>query len=193
MAVGAVSEITPRDGGVRATIDAGKLDLDDVVTGDSIAVNGVCLTAIAHTADSFTVDISAETQRCTTGFQAGQRVNLEKALRLADRLGGHLVSGHVDGIGRVVLFEAAGESRRLEIEVPSDLARYIAAKGSVCVDGVSLTTNSVTGARFAINLIPHTLTVTTLGDLAPGASVNIEVDLIARYVERMFSGTQTNS
>lgn len=187
MAVGTVVEVTPRDGGVHASIDTGALDLGDVVAGDSIAVNGVCLTAVEHTAHTFEVDISAETQRCTTGFRAGQRVNLEKALRLADRLGGHLVSGHVDGIGRVVLFEAAGESRRLEIEVPDDLARYIAAKGSVCVDGVSLTTNSVAGSRFAINLIPHTLTVTTLGDLTPGAGVNIEVDLIARYVERIYS------
>lgn len=187
MAVGTVVEVTPRDGGVHASIDVGALDLADVMAGDSIAVNGVCLTAVDHTAHTFEVDISAETQRCTTGFRAGQRVNLEKALRLADRLGGHLVSGHVDGIGRVVLFEAAGESRRLEIEVPDDLARYIAAKGSVCVDGVSLTTNSVAGSRFAINLIPHTLTVTTLGDLTPGAGVNIEVDLIARYVERIYS------
>ena len=193
MAVGTVAEISPRDGGVRATIDAGALDLEDVINGDSIAVNGVCLTAVEHSAHTFTVDISAETQRCTTGFRAGQRVNLEKALRLADRLGGHLVSGHVDGVGRVALFEAAGESRRLEIEVADELARYIAAKGSVCVDGVSLTTNSVNGARFAINLIPHTLTVTTLGDLAPGASVNIEVDLIARYVERMFTGVRSDS
>lgn len=191
MAVGTVIEVTPRDGGVRATIDAGALDLADVMAGDSIAVNGVCLTAVEHSANTFEVDISAETQRCTTGFRAGQRVNLEKALRLADRLGGHLVSGHVDGIGRVVLFEAAGESRQLEIEVPDALVRYIAAKGSVCVDGVSLTTNSVSGARFAINLIPHTLTVTTLGDLTPGANVNIEVDLIARYVERIVSAGST--
>lgn len=174
-----------RDGGVRLRVAAGTLDLSDVAQGDSIAVNGCCLTVIAHDAHAFEVDVSQETLACTTGFAPGLAVNLEKALRLSDRLGGHLVTGHVDGVGEVVRFDPAGESRLLEIRVPQALARYIARKGSVTVDGVSLTVNAVDGAHFAVNLIPHTLEVTTLQRLSPGMKVNVEVDLMARYAERL--------
>ncbi len=168
---------------MRITSDG--LDFSDVALGDSIAVNGVCLTAVALTPDSFTVDVSAETLRCTSEFLPGAEVNLEKALRLADRLGGHLVSGHVDGVGRVACFEKTGESWLLEIDAPAALARYLINKGSITVNGVSLTVNKVDGVRFALNLIPHTLEMTTLKHLAPGSRVNLEVDMIARYVERL--------
>ena len=141
--------------------------------------------------DSFTVDVSAETLRCTEGFAPGAEVNLEKALRLADRLGGHLVSGHVDGVGTVHRFTPVGESHLLEIDAPRELARYIIRKGSITVNGVSLTVNHVEGARFALNLIPHTLEMTTLKHLQAGSRVNLEVDMIARYVERMTQFTQT--
>ena len=162
-----------------------RLPLREIEVGASIAVNGVCLTAVALTPNSFTVDVSAETLRCTEGFAPGAEVNLEKALRLADRLGGHLVSGHVDGVGDVHHFAPVGESHLLEIDAPSDLARYIIRKGSITVNGTSLTTNDVDGADFTINLIPHTLQNTTLHLLAPGAKVNLEVDLLARYLERL--------
>lgn len=184
-AIGELQEVAPREGGVRITVAAAGLDLSDLKLGDSIAVNGVCLTVIEHKEVSFKADVSDESLRCTTGLQRPGPVNLEKALRLADRLGGHLVSGHVDGIGRVVRFDRLGESFRLDIDVPEGLSRYIAAKGSICVNGVSLTTNTSEVTRFSVNLIPHTLSVTTLGTLSVGDSVNIEVDLIARYVERI--------
>jgi riboflavin synthase len=162
-----------------------------VQTGDSIAVNGVCLTVIAHSVDSFTVDVSRETLDCTDGLDVlGAPVNLEKALRLPDRLGGHLVSGHVDGVGIVITFTDLGESWKLEVRAPQALAKYIAGKGSITINGVSLTINQVadiagTGCQFSVNLIPHTLVMTNLKNLRAGSRVNLEIDLIARYVERM--------
>ena len=189
-AIGHISELTPRNDGtptVRLSVDAGALDLDDVAVGDSIACNGVCLTVVDRQAQRFCVDVSPETLSCTVGLDAPGAINLEKALRLADRLGGHLVSGHVDGVGEVLRFDAVGDNRLLEIRAPQDLAKYIARKGSITVNGVSLTTNTVDGATFTINLIPHTLEATTLGRLQAGARVNLEIDLIARYVERMLN------
>jgi riboflavin synthase len=184
-AVGRIERVEPRAGGLRLTIDARSLDLADMAIGDSIAVAGCCLTAVSLAPPRFEVDVSQATIDCTAGLGAPGEVNLEKSLRLADRLDGHLVSGHVDGVGEVVAFEAAGESHRLVVRVPADLAKYVARKGSIAVQGVSLTVNRVEGASFEVNLIPHTLAVTTLKALAPGARVNLEVDLIARYVERM--------
>ena len=183
--IGTIQEYQAQAGDARMRIHGGELDFSDVVVGDSIAVNGVCLTAVALTADSFSVDVSAETLRSTSGFAQGGEVNLEKALRLADRLGGHLVSGHVDGVGSVARFEKIGESYQLQIDAPATLARYIIHKGSITVNGVSLTVNKVEGGRFTLNLIPHTLQMTTLKHLMPDARVNLEVDMIARYVERL--------
>lgn len=189
-AVGRITQLAPRNDGtptVRLTVDAGRLDLGDVAIGDSIACNGVCLTVVEKTSGGFCVDVSPETLSCTVGLNAPGAINLEKALRLADRLGGHLVSGHVDGVGEVVCFDPVGDNRLLVIRAPEALSRYIARKGSITVNGVSLTTNSVEGAEFSINLIPHTLEATTLGGLQTGAPVNLEIDLIARYVERMLN------
>jgi riboflavin synthase len=186
-AVGQIDRVLPTDRGLRLTIAVGSLDMSDVALGDSIAVNGCCLTAIRFDSASFDADVSQETIDCTTGLAQPGAVNLEKSLRLADRLDGHLVSGHVDGVGEVVSFDAVGESMRLVIEAPESLARYIARKGSICIQGTSLTVNRVEGARFEINLIPHTLSVTTLGTLSPGSRVNLEVDMIARYCERMLN------
>jgi riboflavin synthase len=189
-AIGRISELTPRNDGtptVRLSVDAGALDLGDVALGDSIACNGVCLTVVSLVPQGFCVDVSPETLSCTVGLDAPGAINLEKALRLADRLGGHLVSGHVDGVGEVVRFDPVGDNRLLEIRAPQALAKYIARKGSITVNGVSLTTNTVDGATFTINLIPHTLEATTLGRLQAGARVNLEIDLIARYVERMLN------
>lgn len=195
-AVGRIAELAPRNDGtstVRLTIDAGGLGLDDVALGDSIACNGVCLTVVEKQGDSFCVDVSPESLSCTVGLGEVGELNLEKALCLADRLGGHLVSGHVDGVGEVMGFKPIGDGddscHLLEIRAPQDLAKYIARKGSITVDGVSLTTNSVDNATFTINLIPHTLAQTTLKRLKPGSRVNLEVDLIARYVERMLNPT----
>jgi riboflavin synthase len=184
-AVGRIAQIAPQGGDVRLAIDCGSLDMADVRQGDSIAVSGVCLTVVAHDMRSFQVHVSAETLSCTVGLDAPGEVNLEKALRLADRLGGHLVSGHVDGVGEVLRFDTVGDCVLLAIRSPHALARYIAVKGSVTVSGVSLTVNTVDKDDFTINLIPHTLEVTTLGQLKPGSRVNLEVDLIARYVDRM--------
>jgi riboflavin synthase len=173
---------------LRLVIEATALDLSDVQAGDSIAVNGVCLTVITHTVDSFTADVSSETLNCTEGLGAiGAPVNLEKALRLADRLGGHLVSGHVDGVGEVITFSDLGESWRLDARAPQSLAKYIAIKGSITLNGVSLTVNHVNGNEFSVNLIPHTLLTTNLKNLRAGSRINLEVDLIARYVERMLT------
>jgi riboflavin synthase len=184
-AVGTIREAKPAAGSLRLVVDAGGLGLEDVAVGDSVAVNGVCLTVVARAARAFEADVSRETQACTTGFVAGGRVNLEKALRAADRLGGHMVSGHVDGVGSVTRVEAAGDNRLMMVTAPGVVARYIARKGSIAVNGVSLTVNEVNGAKFAVNLIPHTLTATNLGDLRKDDKVNLEVDMLARYVERL--------
>ena len=166
-------------------IDCGSLDLAGVALGDSVCVQGVCLTVTGRTPRGFTADVSRETLRVTTGLErAGGEVNLERALRAGDPLGGHLVAGHVDGVGELVRREGSV----FRFRAPAELARYLATKGSVCIDGVSLTVNAVAGPEFEVNLIPHTLEVTTLGRLAPGAKVNLEADLIARYVERILRG-----
>jgi riboflavin synthase len=193
-AVGRIVDAGPGPSAVRLVIDPAGLDVTDVVIGDSIALNGCCLTVVdlpergGRRALAF--DVSAETLRCTAGLDGAGPVNLEKALRLADRLGGHLVTGHVDGLGTVVALEPVAEgagwgSHRLVIDAPAELARYVAPKGSIAVQGVSLTVNAVAGTRFEVNLIPHTLDVTTLRELAPGDRVNLEVDLVARYVARL--------
>jgi riboflavin synthase len=201
-AVGKINAVSPlagtEDAGVRLEIDAGGLPLADVALGDSIAINGACMTVVAKTDRAFSVDVSRESLSKTAGLDAPGEVNLEKALTLAERLGGHLVSGHVDGLGQVHSFEAVGESRELVIDAPHELAKFLAYKGSVVVNGVSLTVNrvedlAVDGAkvcRFSINLIPHTIEVTTLKHLRAGAKVNLEIDLIARYVERMLSAAK---
>jgi riboflavin synthase len=188
-AVGRVAELKPAgQEAVVVAIEAGGLDLADVAIGDSIACNGVCLTVTQLSARGFSVDVSQETVRVTTGFAAGATINLEKSLRLADRLGGHLVSGHVDGVGTVRSVEVVDGNRLLTIAFPAELARYFARKGSAAVNGVSLTLNSVEGDSFCVNLIPHTLQVTNLGQLKKDGKVNLEVDLVARYVERMLGG-----
>jgi riboflavin synthase len=190
-AVGRVAAITPSAGGLRARIDAGALPLDDVAIGDSISVNGACLTVVSKTEHTFDVDLSSETLACVVAFEPNAPVNLEKALRLADRLGGHLVSGHVDGIGVVQRVTPIGDNRALAISVPEALARYIARKGSIAVDGVSLTVNEVSGNAFTVNLIPHTLASTSFDRLQAGARVNIEIDLVARYTERLLEKSPT--
>jgi riboflavin synthase len=186
--VGAIERAEDRQGGLRLTVATQRLGMDDVQLGDSIAVNGVCLTVVEMSGNNFVVDVSRETLDCTIGLdRQGAHVNLEKALRLSDRLGGHLVSGHVDGVGEVVSFDDIGESWRLVVRAPQELAKYVAMKGSITINGVSLTVNRVDGAEFEVNLIPHTLEVTTLSELKAGSKVNLEIDLIARYVERMLA------
>ncbi len=189
-ALGSIAEMQPRSGDMRLQINADKLDLSDVFLGDSIAVNGVCLTVIELTDKGFSADISNETLLLTSlgGLKIGSPVNLEKALTLADRLGGHLVSGHVDGVGTVISRSDDGRSVRFVIEAPAVLARYIAHKGSICIDGTSLTVNAVDGARFELNIVPHTLKETIMGNYQAGSEVNLEVDLIARYLERLVLG-----
>ena len=184
-AVGTVRAVKPAHGGARLVVDTGRLGLKDVAAGDSIAVDGVCLTVVARKGRTFEVDVSRATLACTTGFAGGHRVNLEKAMRLSDRLGGHLVSGHVDGVGRVARTRPAGANRVLAVAAPRALAKYIARKGSIAVNGVSLTVNEVAGAEFEVNLIPHTLAASNLGRLRAGDKVNLEVDMLARYVERL--------
>ena len=187
-ALGRIIRIEPRGGDVRLHIETGSLDLSDVAPGDSIAVSGVCLTALEPSVQGFFADVSNETLGLTTLGDAaeGDVVNLEKALRLADRLGGHLVTGHVDGLAEVTAIETDARSQRWCFRVPSGLSRYIARKGSVCIDGVSLTVNAVDGDEFEVNLIPHTQQVTTFSQRRVGDAVNIEVDLMARYAERLF-------
>ena len=185
-ALGQIRGMQARDGDLRMIVAAGRLDLGDVGLGDSIAVSGACLTVVEVQRDAFAVDVSRETLDKTIlgRLQVGSPVNLEKALRLADRLGGHLVAGHVDGVGQVREVSASGRSQVFAIAAPPDLLRYVAAKGSVCVDGISLTVNALRGDLFMLNLIPHTLAQTTAAQWRPGQSVNLEVDLIARYLER---------
>lgn len=197
-AVGRIESIKPlgagADAGVRLTVDAGILDLGDVQIGDSIAIQGACMTVIEKSATRFDVEVSRESLNHTVGLAATGDVNLEKALHAHDRLGGHIVSGHVDGLGTVTRFAPVGESHELRILAPADVGRYLAYKGSVTINGVSLTVNSVDdradGCEFSINLIPHTVEVTTLRHLQAGSQVNLEIDLIARYVERMLSTSQ---
>jgi riboflavin synthase len=184
-AVGRIEKVLPAPGGVRLCIAGNGLAMGDVALGDSIAVSGVCLTVVVFDNSGFEAEVSQATLGAVAGFAQGAAVNLEKALRLADRLGGHLMTGHVDGTGTVSRFEPVGDNRRLVITVPPAIARYIARKGSVAVDGVSLTVNAVEGDSFEVNLIAHTLAATTLQQLKPGAVVNIEVDLLARYIERL--------
>jgi len=188
-ALGEVREINPRGGDVELVFGTGTLDLAGAAAGDSICVSGVCLTATRLVTGAFAADVSRETLECTTlgGLAPGAAVNLEPALRAGDPLGGHYVTGHVDGVARVVDLREEARSRRLRFEVPAELARYVASKGSVTLDGVSLTVNEVEGRIFGVNLIPYTLEVTTLGALQPGGLVNMEVDIIARYVERLAS------
>ncbi|MEQ1600410.1 MAG: riboflavin synthase [Methylophilaceae bacterium] len=170
---------------VKLVIATGNLDMSDIKLGDSIAVNGVCLTATAFSHRHFEAHVSRETLLCTVGLDSPREVNLEKALRFSDRLGGHLVSGHVDGIGQIVRFEPVGDCVLLVAHAPHALSRYIAVKGSISIDGISLTVNTVSKDTFSVNLIPHTMEMTTLKHLGVGSRVNLEVDLIARYVERM--------
>jgi len=184
-AVGKISRVESEKGGLRLLIEAGKLGLRDVAVGDSIAVNGACLTVVKRGKKSFSVDVSPETLRCTAGLDQAGEVNLEKALALSDRLDGHLVLGHVDGVGKVTQVERSGANRMLRVRAPGSLARFIPRKGSIAVQGVSLTVNAVRGAEFEVNLIPHTLAVTTLKDIRVGDRVNLEVDTLARYAERL--------
>ena len=191
-AIGKVETRQDRGGDARLRVATGKLDLSDVAVGDSIAVSGVCLTAVELTGDGFWADVSGETLSRTTlgALRPGDPVNLEKALTPTTRLGGHLVSGHVDGVGRVAERRPEARSVRFVIEAPRELARYIAEKGSIAVDGVSLTVNRVDGTRFDLNIVPHTLAETTLDRFAPGRAVNLEVDVIARYLERLLLGNR---
>ena len=193
-AIGKVAAIEPQGGDRRLHIATGKLDLSATRIGDSIAVSGVCLTAVQLDEKGFWADVSAETLSCTTcaDLQVGTAVNLEQALTPATALGGHLVSGHVDGVGQVLERQDDARSVRLRIAAPTALARYIAAKGSICVDGVSLTVNAVEGAEFELNIVPHTLQETSLGGYAPGRRVNLEVDIIARYLERLLESRMGN-
>jgi len=187
-AVGRISSVSPSGGGVRLDIDTGRLDRSAMSIGQSIAVDGCCLTIVGIDGSVLAFDVSAETLACTAGFDQGRDVNLERALRFGDRIDGHLLQGHVDGVGTVARFAPApgdASSMLLEVEAPASLARFIAAKGSIAVNGVSLTSNRVEGRRFSVNLIPHTLAETTLGRLAPGVGINLEVDLLARYVARL--------
>ena len=186
-AVGRITHLQALEKGLRLTVEAPGLDLTDVALGDSIAHGGVCLTVIEKAGPTYKIDVSRETLDCTVGLDAPGEVNLEKALRPADRLGGHLVTGHVDGVGEVLKFERIGESHELVIRAPKPLAKYIARKGSITVNGVSLTVNRVDKTDFSINLIPHTVAVTTLKHLQAGSKVNLEIDLVARYIERMLS------
>jgi riboflavin synthase len=189
-AIGRIERLEPRGGDVRVSLETAAQLMVDVRLGDSISVNGVCLTLVARGALGFAADVSRETLGVTTlgGLRPGSRVNLEKALTLSTPLGGHLVSGHVDGMGRLLERRLDGRSLRLRVEAPAELARYIAPKGSICLDGVSLTVNRVEGTALELNIVPHTLQQTIIGDYREGCLVNLEVDLIARYLERLLLG-----
>ncbi|MDE0981223.1 MAG: riboflavin synthase [Gammaproteobacteria bacterium] len=193
-AIGSVAKLQQLGSDWRLTIDSGKLDLSDVVLGDSIAVNGCCLTVVEMQKNLFGADVSNESMRCTAlgQFKGGTPVNLEKAMLASGRLGGHIVSGHVDGVGNLIESSADGASVRLVYEAPKEIAKYIADKGSICIDGTSLTVNEVSGLKFTVNVIPHTQTETIIGDYKVGQSVNLEVDLIARYLERLLQGTDSS-
>ncbi len=186
-AVGLLQGIVPKGGDLEMTFDTAGLGLDTVSIGDSISVNGCCLTVTRKDASTFIADVSRETLNVTTlgRLRTGDRINLEKAVYAGQALGGHYVTGHIDGIGTVLNIDSDARSHRLLFDAPPELARYIARKGSICIDGVSLTVNTVEGASFAVNLIPHTLQVTILGDYRRGTPVNLEVDIIARYLERL--------
>jgi len=189
-AVGKVKALEHKSQDIRLTVSVGKLDMTDVSCGDSIAVNGVCLTAIGFNADKFSADVSLESMRKTTlgSLKPGSKVNLEKAITATTRLGGHLVSGHVDGVGEVTQKTQEARSAFFRIRAPSELAKYIASKGSITIDGISLTVNKVSGAKFDINIVPHTLAATTIAGFDVGTKVNLEVDLLARYMERLMLG-----
>lgn len=189
-AVGTVVAMQPTGGDLRLRIATGQLPLDDVALGDSICTNGVCLTVIELPGDGYWADVSVETLDFTTlgALQPGSRVNLEKALTPASRLGGHIVSGHVDGVGEILGLQQDARSIRVEVGAPAELAKYIAHKGSICIDGTSLTVNAVTGNKFELNIIPQTMAETVFGEYRPGSRVNLEVDVIARYLERLVLG-----
>ena len=192
LAVGEISSIEPKGGDCRLTIATGKLPVENAALGDSIAVNGICLTAVELGGNSFCADVSRETLSRTTLEQAvvGVPVNLELALTPTTRLGGHIVSGHVDGIGVVIEKKSDARSYRFKVKAPGELTKYIAEKGSICIDGISLTVNDVDGPVFTVNIVPHTLKETTLGEMEVGRKVNLEVDLLARYMERLMQGEQ---
>ena len=190
-AIGEIKKVTPLESGIRIEIEPGKLDLSDIHIGDSIATNGVCLTIIALADRMLTMEVSRETLNCTQGLDIqGQRVNLEKAMRLSERINGHLVSGHVDGIGKVEKFEPVGESCLLAIKAPAPLLKYVVIKGSIAVNGVSLTVNSIEKDEFRVNLVSHTLTATALQDLKSDTKVNLEIDLLARYLEQLLKASK---
>jgi riboflavin synthase len=193
-AIGSIRALNPKGGDVRVHVETAKLDLSDVKLGDSIAVNGVCLTAVELPGDGFWADVSRETLACTAfvDLKAGSKVNLEKALTPTSRLGGHLVSGHIDGVGEVI--ERADNARAVQFKIraPRELAKYIAHKGSITVDGTSLTVNAVNGAEFELTIVPHTLAETIMIDYRPGRLVNLEVDLLARYLERLLLGDKAS-
>ena len=188
-AVGTIAQLEPRGGDLRLTIDAGELSMEDVKLGDSIACNGCCLTAVELNGQQFAVDVSVESLDLTTigGWQVGSPINLEKAMQAGDRFGGHMVSGHVDGLGEVVSRQSDARSERFRLRAPAELARYIAPKGSITIDGTSLTVNVVDGAEFEICIIPHTIDNTIIGTYQAGSAVNLEVDLVARYLERLLA------
>jgi riboflavin synthase len=189
-AVGEIADMQPSGGDMRLRVNTGKLDLSDVALGDSIAANGACLTVVELPGDGYWADVSVETLNFTTlgGLKTGSKVNLEKALTPASRLGGHIVSGHVDGVGEVVSLQEDARSWRFVMRAPDDLAKYIAHKGSITADGTSLTVNAVNGAEFELNIIPQTMAETVFGDYQPGSKLNLEVDVIARYLERLMQG-----
>ncbi len=191
-AVGEIVAVEPRSGDIRLRVKSNGLDLSDVALGDSIATNGVCLTVIQLPGDGYWADVSVETIDYTAvaSWEVGQAVNLEKALTPHTRLGGHIVSGHVDGVGEVVSRHADARSERFRLRAPDSLAKYIAHKGSITVDGISLTVNAVDGAEFELNIVPHTLEQTVMGQYRSGSKINLEVDVIARYLERLLQGEQ---